>query len=204
MSQVGRGRLATRALIWTSVLAGLPGVAAAQSFDPSVVADASAPVRATGSFVLVLLFGGVLVYQAEEFVDRAVDTSMESPLRSVVYGVAAQVTVVFFGFYAISQLARISRPVVALAGVALAVFALTLAAFGFAVVGAKLTELAGERRLPLGVVLGAAISAVAWLAPSFTLGLFAWIFVSAVGLGGPTERWLHASRSVDVEKVDGH
>lgn len=203
MSQVGRGRLA-RASVWASVLAGLPGVAAAQSFDPSAVVEASTPVRATGSFVLVLLFGGVLVYLAEEFVDRAVDTSMESPLRSVVYGVAAQVTVVFFGFYAISQLARIRGPAVAVAGVALAVVALTLAAFGFAVVGAKLTELAGERRPLLGVVLGAAISAVAWLAPSFTLGLFAWILVSAVGLGGPTERWLHASRSVDAEKVDGH
>ena len=186
-----------------SVLAGLPGLAAAQSFDPSVVVNASTPTLAIGSVVFVLVFGGILVYLAEEFVDRAVDASMESPLRSVMYGVIAQVIVVFFGFYAVNQFSRIGGPIVDIAGVAFSVFALTLAAFGFAVVGTKLTELAGERRLSFGVVLGAAISTVAWVAPSFTLGLFVWFIVSAVGLGGPTERWLHASRSIDAENIDG-
>lgn len=200
MSWDGWSRLAATA----SAVAILPGVAAAQAIDPSAIVDAPVAVRAAGSFVLVLLFGGALLYLAEEFVDRSVDASMESPLKSVGYGMVAQGIVVFFGVYAISQVGRISGSAVEVVGVALAVFVLALAGLGFTVVGARLTEIAGERRLRPGVVVGATISAVVWLAPSFVLGLLAWTFVAAVGVGGPTKRWLHASKSVDVERGSEH
>lgn len=150
--------------------------------------------------MLVLLSGGGLLYLAEEFVDRSVDASMESPLKSVGYGMLAQGSVVFFGVYAVSQFARVSGSAVEVVGVALAVFVLVLAGLGFTVVGARLTEFAGERRLGLGAVVGATVSAVAWLAPSFVLGLLAWTLVAAVGVGGPTRRWLFASKSVEAEQ----
>lgn len=200
MSSNGWGRLAAT----TSALAILPGVTAAGAVDPSAVVDASVPVRAAGSFVLVLLFGGGLLYLAEAFVERSVDASMESPLKSVVYGVAAQGVVVFLGIYAISQLSRLGGAVVEVATVAMAVFVLALAGLGFTVVGVRLTETTGGRRLRLGAVVGATISAVVWLAPSFVLGSFAWILVASVGVGGPTERWLHASKAVDEERAPGN
>lgn len=197
MSSDARGRLATTA----SILAILPGVASAQTLDPSVVVDASALARAGGSFVLVLTFGVALVYLAEEFVDGSVDASMDSPLQSVGYGLAALVVVGFFGVYAISQLAGVSDVAVGLATVALGVFVLALAGLGFTVVGARLTGVGGERRLRLGAAVGATISALVWFAPSFGLALSAWILLASVGVGGPTERWIHASRSVDPETV---
>lgn len=165
------------------------------ALDPSVVASAPAPVRAVGSFLLVLVFGGALLYLSEGFVDRAIDSSMESPLKSAVYGAVAYGSIAFAGVYAYSQLAAVGAagPAVGAVGMVLvALVWLVLAGLGFAVVGARITEAAGERRLRLGLVVGAAVSAVAWLVPSFVLGLLAWVVVVSVGIGGPTRKWVHA------------
>lgn len=182
-----------------AALATFPAVAAAQSVDPSIITDASVLVRAVGSFALVLVFGGAMVYLSETFVGNSVDSSMESPLRSVVYGVVAQIIVVFFGFYIVSQLSKISGPAVDLTLVAIGVLIMVLASFGFTVLGVRLTEFVGDRHLERGVVMGAAVSAVPWLVPSFIGGLLVWLLVAAIGVGGPTEAWLHASRSIEIE-----
>ncbi|MFC7046133.1 hypothetical protein ACFQH6_12560 [Halobacteriaceae archaeon GCM10025711] len=188
-----------RLLGTASVLAVLPGVAAAQTVGPSLVTDASMLARVAGSFVLVLLFGWVLLTLSEEFVDHAVALSTASPAKSIVYGLVALIIVVFFGLYIITQLSQVSAPAVDVVTVALGVLLLTLTSFGFTVVGVKLTEVAGERRHRLGVAVGAAISGVVWLVPVFPLALAVWLLVASFGVGGPTEEWLHAARDVDID-----
>lgn len=189
---------------WIGVLVAAPGVATAQPLGPSVVTDAPASVRAVASFVLVLLFGGALLYRYEGFVDRSVDSSKERLLVSVVYGVIAYGLVGFAAAYLYSQVARLGGGVtvstVAVAVVGLAVA--TLAGLGFVVVGTLLTELQGPRQPWTGLVVGAAVSAVTWLALPLTAAVVAWLVVTAVGIGGATRKWVHASqtRAVDPEQ----
>jgi hypothetical protein len=180
------------------VLVSVPGVAAAQSLDPSAVVDAPPSVRAVVSFVLVLLFGGALLVRYEGFVQQSVDSSKERLLMSVVYGAVAYGLVGFACVYAYSQLARLgiggavlTTVAVAVAGVVL----LTLAGLGFVVVGTLLTELGGPRQPWTGLVVGASISAVAWFALPLAAGVVAWFAVTAVGIGGPTRKWVHASEA---------
>lgn len=189
----------TRLAAMASTVGVLPAVAGQRAIEPSTVASVSPLVRVAGSFVLVLLFGGVLVSLAEEEVDHAVDISMASPLKSTAYGVVAQVVVVFFGFYAVSQLARIGGQAVDIATVTVGVLLLSLAGFGFTVVGTWLTDLAGERRPWYGAVVGAAVSGAVWLIPSFAVAAIVWVLVAAVGIGGPTGEWLHAAEDVDID-----
>lgn len=180
----------------------LPGVTAAQPVDPAAVAEVSTPVRAVGSFVLVLLLGGTFLTLAEEFVDRSVDASMERPLTSIAYGAFAQIGLVLLGAYAVSQLASIGSgvPIVATASFWIVSLGwLALAGFGFTVVGAGLTDAAGDRQLWSGVAIGAAIAAFVWVLPTFGFGLLASIAVVSVGVGGLARRWLHASIGGDTE-----
>lgn len=177
----------------------VPGVAAAQSVDPFGVTTVSVATRVVGSFLLVSLFGGALVVLADDAVEAAVDASMAAPLKSLAYGLLAPVMVLFFGFYGVLQLAQVSGVAADLALVAIGVALFLLSGLGFTVVGARLTELVGERRLWPGVAAGAALSAALWLLPWFALALLCWILVTAVGVGGPTAAWLNASRSVTVE-----
>ena len=171
-----------------------------QAIDPSTIADAP-PTRAIGAFVFVALFGGLLLWRFDGFVDRAVDTSMERPAVSTAYGVAAHVCVLFFGVYFFGQVSRLSANglVVAGAGAAVAVAVVGLAGLGLTVVGARLTELVGERRPWYGLVVGAALGAGAWLLPAVAAGLVVWILLVSVGIGGPTREWIHASRAPATE-----
>lgn len=185
-----------------AVLVVLPGVATAQSLGPSVVTEAPASLRAVASFVLVLLFGGGLLYRYGGFVERSVDSSKEQLLLSVVYGVIAYGLVGFVCVYAYSQLARLGTGGAVLSTVAVAtvgIVALTLAGLGFVVVGTLLTDLQGRRQPWVGLVIGAAVSAVAWLALPLLPGLVAWLVVTAFGIGGPTRRWVHASQASPVD-----
>lgn len=186
-----------RSFLTVATLATIPGVVAGRSVDPATIAETTSLVRFVASFVLVLLAGGLLLAVAGEFVDRAVDSSMETPVASVGYGLMAQAAIVFLGYYLLGQLAGVSGAIVDVAFVVIGVLTLALAGLGFTVVGVRITELVGDRRLSLGAVVGAALSAVVWLVPSFLLGLVLWLLVVSLGVGGPTEAWLHASRSVD-------
>jgi hypothetical protein len=187
------------------VLVAVPGVAAAQPLGPSVVADAPPSARAVASFVLVLLAGGLLLTRYGGFVDRSVDSSKERLLVSVVYGGIAYGLVAFACVYAYSQLARLGVGGAVLSTVAVgAVGAIlvAMAGLGFVVVGTLLTELGGQRQPWTGLVVGAAVSAVAWLALPLVAAVVAWFVVTAVGIGGSTRKWVHAERAPRIE-TDG-
>lgn len=153
-------------------------------------------VRAAASFTLVLVFGGVLPYRHGDYVDRAVDASLDRPRSAVVYGLMSFGLVVFAGGYASSQLARLSGLLAAALGLA-GLAALVLAGFGFLVVGTLVTEIRGSRRPWQGLVLGAGISAVGWLFLPPLWALAVWILIAAFGVGGPTREWLHTPRRAD-------
>lgn len=189
------------ALVTLVALAMLPGEATAQPVDPAVVVDAPGPVRAVGSFLVVLLVGGGLLYRYGGFVDRSVDAAMERPRVAVLYGLMAFGLVAFVGGYAVSQLARVGLggSTVPLVGVAAAgVVALVLAALGFLVVGTLVTDVRGGRRPRHGLLIGAALSAVGWLLLPPIAGLVVWVLLAAFGIGGSTRRWFHTPRRVDA------
>jgi hypothetical protein len=171
-----------------------------RAVDPSVILDAP-PTRAIGAFVFVVLFGGLLLWRFDGFVNRAVDTSMERPAVSTAYGVTAHVCVLFFGVYFFGQVTRLSANGLVVAGTAAAVAAAVvgLAGLGLTVVGARLTELVGERRPWYGLVVGAALGAAAWLLPVVAAGLVVWVLLVSIGIGGPTREWIHASRASVTE-----
>jgi hypothetical protein len=194
MFQDPRRRVTTLA----ALLVAVPSVATAQ-VDPSAITQVSSPVRALASLLLVLVFGSAVRYLYEEFVEDAISSSMDQPLNSFIYGVLALGGVAFLGGYAITQVSRLRvGPLLSLTQIVLGVLVLTLAGLGFTVVGTRITELLDERQLWYGVGIGAVISAVAWLIPSFLLALLIWSIVAAVGVGGPTREWLHATREGDT------
>ncbi|EMA47912.1 hypothetical protein [Halococcus saccharolyticus] len=176
------------------------GASSVQAIDPTTVVDAP-PARAIGAFVFVMLFGGVLLWRFDGFVDQSVDSSMERLTVSTVYGVTAHACVLFFGVYFFGQVTRLSanRLVVAGAGAAVAVAVVGLAGLGLTVVGARLTELVGERRPWYGLVVGAVLGASAWLLPAAAASLVVWVLLVSVGIGGPTREWIHASRAPATE-----
>lgn len=177
-----------------------PGASTVLAIDPTAVID-TPPLRAIGAFAFVLLFGGVLLYRSHEFVDRCIDASMDRPAVSTVYGVAAHGCVLLFGLYFFSQVTRFSANGLVVAGVGLVVgvAVVGLAGLGLTVVGAFLTELAGERRPWYGLVVGAVLGASAWLLPAASAGLVVWTLLVSVGVGGPTREWIHASRTTVAE-----
>jgi hypothetical protein len=191
--------MARRVRVWAIVgavwIGTVPGRAAAQSVDPVAAFRSSAPVRVVVAFLLVLLVGGLLLSRDEAFVDRAVDASMANPLVSLVYGVFAQGGIVFLGGYVWSQIARIGSAG-ALAGrvgaAFILLFSLALAGLGLTVVGAGITEAAGDRQLWPGLAIGATIGAAAWLAPTLASGLVVWVLLVGLGVGGPTRNWIHS------------
>lgn len=171
------------------------GTVALQALDPGVVVDAPAPVRAVGSFLLTVLFGGAVIYRHGGRIEEAVDASMARPLLSVVYGLIAYGLVGFFGVYAYSQLARIGVGTTALSLVAVVVLGgllFSLGGLGFVVVGAWLTELLGIGDPWAGLVGVGLVSAAAWLLLPAAAGLVVWLGIAAVGIGGPTRQWMHA------------
>ncbi|WP_327053924.1 hypothetical protein [Halomicrococcus gelatinilyticus] len=184
-----------------AALAGLavgPGAAAARPIGPSVVVDAPGRVRAAASFLLVVAFGGVLLYQYDSVVDRSVEAFLERPLAAAVYGVLAYALVGFLGTYAYSQMARIGVDVATVSAVVGGVV-LALAGFGFVVVGTTVTDVFGARRPWTGLVVGGALSAAGWLLLPLLAAVVAWTVLAAVGIGGPARKWVHADRSIESE-----
>jgi len=201
MRRGGYGRLLTTLV----ALAWLPGATAGQPVDPSAVVELPGPARALGSFLLVLLFGGLLRYRYGGFVDRSVDASMERPGVAVIYGLMAFGFVAFAGAYASSQLSQLPVGSVALATVAVTIAGLAvllLAGLGFAVVGTLVTDVRGRRRPWHGLVLGAAISAAGWLLLPLLGGVLAWVLVASFGVGGPTREWFHSNRRAESDAND--
>lgn len=189
--------------VWlgSMVLETTPAVVAQGTVNPAAVLDASPAARAAASFVLVTAFGAAALYWREDLVDRAIESSMERPLISVVYGTMAYILVTFLSGYAFSQVAQlgVGGEVLPLLGVAVGGSAiLSLAGLGYVVVGGRLTEVRGQRSPWLGLAVGAAISGVALALPG-PLGIAVWIAIAAVGIGGPTRNYIHDSRSAEIE-----
>lgn len=193
----GRGLTLVLVVLWI-----VPGVASAQSLDPSAVTETTGQVRAVGSFLLVFLCGGAILHLFAGFVDRSTDALLERPAVAVVYGLLAYVIVGFFGAYATDLLVRSGLANTPAAYVAPAILfggSLVLGAVGFVVLGTVLTDLWGHRQPQTGLVVGAAVSAAAWLAFPLVGSVLSWVVVSAVGIGGATRRWVHASEAVEVD-----
>jgi len=177
-------------------------VAAGQSVDSTVLESVSGPVRAVLAFGLVIVVGSGLLFRYTSFVDRSIDASMDQPLSSLLYGIIAFGIVVFLGLLIVIQGTQFGVAVGIIStvgyGVAGALVVL-LASLGYVVLGAKLTDFLGPRQPWNGVVFGAAIGAAAWLVLPPLLAAAVWLLGAAVGIGGPTRRWLHADRSVNSE-----
>ncbi|MFD1514314.1 hypothetical protein [Halomarina rubra] len=174
---------------------------AMQEVGPSALLDVPATVLAVLAFVLVVSFGGGVIYFAGGRIDAAVDASMDNPLISVVYGVIAYGLVVFLVGYAYSQLARLGVAANTFATLTLLVFGvliLSLSAFGFVVVGAWLTSVVGGRNPWVGLVAVGGLCALAWLVLPTVLAAVVWVAVAGVGVGGPTRRWIHADETEPV------
>jgi hypothetical protein len=177
----------------------LPGHPAAAAVDPSVVTG-TPWLRAAVAFVLVVPFGVAILSRYGGLVERSVETSMGSPLVSVLYGFLTQVGLLFVGGVLSTQLANAGLGTTTLTVGSTVVFGvvfLTLAGLGFAVVGAWLVERrgAGPRWQGLGAV--AAVGAAGWLLPAL-LGTAIWVGLVSVGIGGPTRKWIHAEQSVEA------
>ncbi|WP_251342542.1 hypothetical protein [Haloplanus halophilus] len=166
-----------------------------------VPVPATAPVRAAAACVLVLAVGAALRYRWPDALDRAVDATLERPVRSPIYGVATAVLGWLVVAYAFGQAGRLG----AVAGRAAAVVgtggALVVAAAGVVVVGTTAATVVGEDAWT-GPLVGASVSGLVWLALPAAAALGVWLLVAAVGIGGAARRWIHASRSVEA-RVEG-
>lgn len=156
-------------------------------------------VRGLAAFALVLLIGAWLLRRYGSFIDRSIEASIERPISSLAYGIAAHLTIIFFGVYAASQLGQAvpsGRPV---AGVGLwaGVAGLAVAAsLGFTVVGVAVVEFGWGRHPWYGLLLGAVIAGLAGLADPL-VGMVVWVVVVSTGIGGPVRNWFNAAEDVE-------
>lgn len=181
----------------------IPALAAARSFDPVAIIELPGYYLAAGSFVLVLVFSAAIRLRYGGYVDDSVETSMERPHVSVLYGFIAFGLVGFLGGLGLSQLVQFgitSRKVGIIAAIIIAVAVLLLVGLGYAVVGAWVTGLWDTQRTWDGLVCGAGLSAVGWLVLPPLAGALAWFALGAVGVGGPMRVWMHSERSVEIER----
>jgi hypothetical protein len=166
--------------------------------EPTAVV-ASDSGRAIASFLLVVGVAAAVRSRRPGLLTRAVDATLDAPLRAPPYGVAAAVLGWLVVAYAFGQALRIGGGVGRIA-IALGVGgSLVVGGFGFVVVGTGLATVLGDRRPWVGPVVGAGVSAIVLVALPGRIGAVGWAFVAATGLGGAARRWLHASQSVDPE-----
>jgi hypothetical protein len=178
-------------------------VATAQPVDPSVVTSLPVLGRAALSVALVGVVGGAFVFRKRQFVDRAVDDLLARPGVAVLYGLIAYVLVLMVGLYGVSILAEVGAANTPAGLIPLAILvsgAVTLGALGFLVVGTVLTDLNGARRPWQGLAVGAAMSAVGWLALPGLGAVAVWVLIAAFGVGGTTRTWVHSERTVASER----
>lgn len=178
------------------LLATVPGASLSplQASELSVVLDAPGPVRGLAAFASVAVLGGTLLWRSEPFVERSIDASMDRPLSSLVYGVAAHAVIAFGGVYLINQLTNLEAfgmnagAVGVLAGLLVVLLA---AALGFTVVGSTAVEFAWGRSHWYGLAVGALVAGVAGFLGSIA-GATLWFVIVSMGIGGPARNWLHA------------
>lgn len=170
-----------------------------QASDPTTVFDLPGHARGPAAFVVVLCLGSMLLWRFGPLVERSLDASLERPLSSLAYGIAAHLTILFFSVYAASQLGRVAPSGSVVAGVGLwagTVLLAIAAALGFTVVGAAVLEFTWEPRRWYGLLVGAAMAGLAGLVePVF--GVVVWTLVVSTGIGGSVRTWFNAAEDVD-------
>jgi len=193
-------------LVLNSPFAALPSpVTVGQSVDVATLGGLPGYLKALGSFLLVVAFGGLVLRLSEGRVDRSLDALYDQPYRAVPYGLMGYVIALTVGLFGLSQLSRAgvaSTLVGRLVALILVGIVVALTAFGFLVVGTLVTDVQGQRRPTYGLLIGAALSAVGWLALPTAGGLAVWVLLAAFGLGGAVRRWFHAERTVETERAD--
>lgn len=174
---------------------GLPGSWLLQTADPISFLDLPGAVRGPILFVTILGLGTIALVRYGEVVDRTLDSSMDRPLKSLGYGVAAHATLVFAGAYITSQLAqlRVSGQSLASLGIWVGVLLLVVtAALGFTVVGLAAVEMGLEGPRWQGLLAGAVLAGIAGALDPLVGGLI-WVVVVSTGIGGPVRSWVWAA-----------
>lgn len=179
-----------------------PAEMAIQSVDPTVVFDQSGLNRAAAAFVLVLLLGAGILWRYDGLVERSINDAVDRPLSSLGYGIAAHLTIVFFGAYAASQLTQLTLSGRRLGDLGIwagLVLLAVVGALGFTVVGTALVEYGWDRPRRYGPLIGAVIAGLAAL-PDPLVGGLVWIIVVSTGIGGRVRVWFHAADDVEAAK----
>ena len=174
---------------------GSPASIPLQAFDPTLVTDAPATVRALAAFLASTFFGGLVLYREGDRLSAAVEASASSIPLATLYGLFAYGLVSFVVVYAYTQLARLGVGVAALSavvGIVLLLGLLSLGGLGFAIVGTYLAEAVAVRDPWLGLVGVGLVAAVAVLVLPLAVGGLVWFGIAAVGIGGPVRKWVHA------------
>lgn len=170
-----------------------------QSVPPTAVFDLPGSVRGVVAFAVVLLLGTTILWRFDGVVDRSIDATAARPLSALGYGVAAHVTILFFGVYAASQFGQLPGAGRSLGAVGLWLgmgLLLVVAGLGFTVVGSAIVELRGERRRRYGLLMGALTAGVLALVDP-VIGIVMWVVVVSMGIGGPVRTWFLASEDVN-------
>lgn len=171
-----------------------------QMVDPSTLLELPGLIRGPIAFAAVLAFGAAVLWRFDGVVERSIDASIDRPLTSLGYGIAAHATIVFAGAYLTSQFSQLTLsgrslwPIGIWLGLVLLAFT---AGLGFTVVGAAVVELGWDRPRWQGLVVGALIAGLAGLVTPL-VGALIWLVTVSTGIGGPVRSWLHASEDVSV------
>jgi hypothetical protein len=190
------GRWTTRVL---AALLIVPGGAAAQSVDPSVLVDAPAIVRAAIAALVVGVVGVGFLTWRRETVDSAIGDTIDRPKVAIVYGLVAFAIVAFVALFAnnvLVQAGLLTTPLALIIVVIPAIGVAVVGGLGFLVVGTLLTGLNGSHRPRQGVLFAAILSALCWVAVPLLISFVAWVLVAAFGVGGTTRTWVHSERTV--------
>lgn len=181
-------------------MVGAAGPILMQLADPSTLLELPGVVRAPIAFAAVLAFGAAVLWRFDGVVDRSIAASIDRPLSSLAYGIAAHATLVFAGVYLTSQFSQLtlSGRSLGLVGIWLGLVLLGFTAgLGFTVVGSAVVEHRWDRPRWQGLVVGALIAGLAGLVTPIVGGLV-WLILVSTGIGGPVRSWIHASEDVSA------
>lgn len=169
-----------------------------QMTDPTVVLDLPGALRGPLTFAVVLLLGAAFLWRYGGLIDRSIDASVERPLSSLGYGVAAHATLLFAGAYLASQLAPLSLSGLSLGALGIWAGVVMLAAaagLGFTVVGTAVVQLRWDRPRWQGLLVGAVLAGIAGGLDPLVGGLV-WLVAVSTGIGGPVRAWFLAAEDV--------
>lgn len=170
--------------------------------DPTAVFELPGILRGPFVFVVILLIGAGFLWRYDTLLERCIESSIERPLSSLGYGVAAHLTIAFFTLYGVSQLRQVEPSGVQLTNLGYLIGGVMLtvaAAIGFTVVGSAVVEFRWGERRGAGLLVGAVTAGLVSLAGPL-LGGIVWIIVVSTGIGGPVRNWFNAAEDVQSNR----